>query len=191
MPLPRRAAQDLDGRKPEEFERIHPGIRERWQPESDEPQIHRRLADWYGKVLDSSPAPSAVFEVVYHLCRAAATGFNHGARLDPQTDALGWATDKVVAARAMLRTHRFLIQTRGYSRESCRRLIHIRDTLYLPIVSRATAVEPQDDGRLQSKVQDLRVTCTEIIPTIPRGGRRQQGISTAARMGAACRPALG
>lgn len=42
-----------------------------WNPKMAEPRIHAELAQWYDSVLEASDAPAAVFEIVYHLCRAA------------------------------------------------------------------------------------------------------------------------
>ena len=96
-----------------------------WNTEADEAEIHYRLAQWYRRVLSSSNSPAALFEAVYHLCRAAQTRIVALATLD----GFEFASDQLDEASSILRTHSFLIQTHGYSRGSCRRLEFIRDNI--------------------------------------------------------------
>ena len=143
-----------------QMEALLPGSGEHWQARQDEPQLHSLLADWYARVFDSSSTPPAAFEVIYHQCRAAHTRLE----LLADTAAVRWAAERVVAACSFLRTHRFIIQTRGYSRESCRRLEHIRDTL-CPAIRQSESAATVD---LNRQVQRLAIICTEIMRAIAR-----------------------
>lgn len=116
------------------------------------------LAEWYGKVLDASESPAAVFEAVYHLCRAAETslGLNNGKT--------GLACERLEAAAALLKVNSFLIQTHGYSRGSCRHLEYIRDTLCKSIRERLKPIPPE----LFNATQRLQIVCTEVMRMIAR-----------------------
>src|SRR5262249_54926743 len=67
---------------------------------------------------------------------------------------------------ALLKTNSFVIQTRGYSRGSCRRLEHIRDTLCKAILENASDSESR--RRLWSATRRLRVACSEVMRAIAR-----------------------
>lgn len=129
-----------------------------WNPQATEPEIHGMLAEWYGKVLDASESPAAVFEAVYHLCRAAKTS------LELDKDKTDPAYEWLEAAAALLKTNGFLIQTRGYSRGSCRHLEYIRDTLCKSIRDKFT----QGPGDLLTAIQRLQIVCTEVMRMIAR-----------------------
>jgi hypothetical protein len=130
----------------------------RWDPKAYEPKIHGKLAEWYVKVLDASESPAAVFEAVYHLCRAAETSLKLG------KDKTSLACERLEAAAALLKTNGFLIQTRGYSRGSCRHLEYIRDTLCKSIREKFT----QGSGALLTAIQRLQIVCTEVMRMIAR-----------------------
>lgn len=129
-----------------------------WEPESSESEIHERLSEWYVKVLDASESPAAVFEAVYHLCRAAETakGLTEG-----QTER---ACQMVEAAAALLKSNGFLIQTQWYSRGSCRHLEYIRDTLCTIIRGKLDS----DCAELFDATQRLRIVCTEVMRMVAR-----------------------
>jgi hypothetical protein len=133
-----------------------------WHPEDDEPEIHESLAGWYGKVLDASDAPPSVFEIVYHLCRAADTAISRrGAK------GIEFAGTKIEAAAALLKTHSFLIQTHGYSRGSCRRLEYVRDTL-CDKIDTLGSIDTVASKDLQRATLRLRIVCTEVMRAIAR-----------------------
>ncbi|HST24166.1 MAG TPA: SIR2 family protein [Blastocatellia bacterium] len=127
-----------------------------WEPEKDEPEIHERLAEWYGKVLDASESPAAVFEAVYHFCRAAE------ASLTLNRSESAWPCKQIEAAAALLKANGFLIQTHGYSRGSCRHLEYIRDTLC------PSDLDPDSESELCDAAQRLRIVCTEVMRMIAR-----------------------
>lgn len=151
-------------------------ILDRWNPKIEEPEIHTKLAAWYGKVLDASEAPAAVFEAVYHLCKAAESC------LEQDPPELFSGCERLDSASSLLKTNTFLIQTHGYARGSCRRLEHIRDTLCIHILGRAAqsqkAKEPTPasghgqaqrvETQLEDSVRRLRMTCTEVMRAIAR-----------------------
>ncbi|HYP08120.1 MAG TPA: hypothetical protein VER03_17945 [Bryobacteraceae bacterium] len=133
---------------------------ESWTPQTDQAEIHNELARWYNKVLDASDAPPSAFEVVYHLCLAAASAMKHNPEL---SDA--WIDEKVEAAAALLKTHAFLIQTHGYSRGSCRRLEYIRDTLCDRLDSMS---KHRPNASFARNIGRLRKVCTEVMRAIAR-----------------------
>lgn len=133
-----------------------------WDPTTDEPRIHSRLAGWYEKVLDASESPASVFEAVYHLCRAAQTYLE----LDnPKTDR---ACRRVEAASALLKANSSLIQTFGYSRGSCRHLEYIRDTLCKSISDKLKSAPDEWSNELSDSIKRLRIVCTEVMRVIAR-----------------------
>jgi len=134
-----------------------------WNPAGDEPKIHAALAEWYEQVLDASDAPAAALEMAYHYCRSAETKLELAE--GDRANAMVWASEKVDAATASLKAHGFLIQTNGYSRGSCRRLEHIRDTLCDWI--RKFSLDQQSED-LRRSLTKLRVTCTEVMRAIAR-----------------------
>ena len=127
-----------------------------WRPTDDEPAIHAALAEWYAKVLDVSEAPAAVFEVVYHFCKAAETYVWRNREEDVLL-----ARESLGAAAALLKRSSFLVQTHGYSRGSCRRLEHIRDSL-------CKRIQDRSPDSLQQSIQRLRIVCTEVMRAIAR-----------------------
>ncbi len=133
-----------------------------WHANAREFDVHTDLADWYSRVLDASESPAAVFEIVYHQCRAARV------HLD-QVGAKGtsWACARLDAASALLKSQSYLIQTRGYSRGSCRRLDHISESLCTSIGKGAKpGVAP--NPALSNSLTRLRVVCAEIKRAIAR-----------------------
>ena len=129
-----------------------------WKAKGVEPEIHTLLAKWYEKVLDASGAPAAVFEAVYHLCRAA-EGY-----LEPTVDprqGIVKACQRLDAATALLKVNSFLLQAQGYPRASWRRLGYTRDELCIGL-----AEKKRDSVALQAAAQRLRVTCTEVMRAI-------------------------
>jgi hypothetical protein len=124
---------------------------------SSESEIHRKLARWYEKVLDASEAPAAVFEAVTHLCRAAHRDLTY--YRDPEKAILAFD-----AAASLLRTNSFLIQTRGYARGSCRRLIHIRGLCSeMEEKDIPNDVAAQDRKRLIQASRGVQIACTEVM----------------------------
>lgn len=110
------------------------GTLSNWSGLELDAEIHQRIAHWYIKILNATGSPSAVFEAVDHMCRAAESILSK--RFNPGSTDKGKANDLaeeayscILTARAVLRSNSFLIQTRGYSVNSCRRLTLIRDML--------------------------------------------------------------
>lgn len=89
-------------------------------------EIHGDLAVWYRRVLAAADAPPPLFEAIYHALKAAVASLEYK---NNGLDAERW----VAWAAALLHSHEFLVQTRGYSRGSCRRLQDIRER-WLPRV---------------------------------------------------------
>jgi hypothetical protein len=85
-----------------------------WTPDADEPEIHYCLSQWYRHVLSTSNSPAAVFEALYHLCQSARTSLIAPVNVKKST----LACARIDEASSLLRTHSYLIQTHGYSRES-------------------------------------------------------------------------
>ena len=123
-----------------------------------ESEIHRKLARWYEKVLDASEAPAAVFEAVTHLCRAAKRDLTSNPK-DPKVEC---ALDVLDAASALLRTNSFLIQTHGYARGSCRRLIHIRG-LCRDMEQEVRKGELATGDKLIRALRGVQIACTEVM----------------------------
>lgn len=121
-----------------------------WTPKEDEGDLHTELAKWYEKVLDASENPAAVFEALYHFCRAAQRFAGHD---------VVRARQRLEAASALLKVNSLLIQTQGYARGSCRRLGHIR-TLCRPL--------EKEEPELWPAVRRLQRTCTEVMRAIAR-----------------------
>lgn len=145
-----------------------------WDPRITMPSVHWQLALWYRRVMEASRMPAAVFEAVYHACRAA-----EALLLKPQFEAhdLQTAIERIQWSSSLLRANSFLIQTQGYSRGSCRRLGHIREERCDAIDSRAivltaNAATQRTAGALTEKLKDavqaLRVRCTEVMRAIAR-----------------------
>ncbi len=131
-------------------------ILEKWDPISKEPEIHASLAKWYEKVLDASESPAAVFEAVYHLCKAAR-------RYVEATPCKCQEAHRCLdAGSALLKTNSFLVQTRGYARGSCRRLTHIRRL--------CESIRPSigADNKVVGAARLLEITCTEVMRAIAR-----------------------
>jgi hypothetical protein len=148
---------------------------EDWKSELDEGKTHFLLAEWYRQVLSSSKSPAAIFECVYHLCRAAQAEL----KLSVDPEAVAFSANRLEEAASLLRSHSFLVQTHGYSRGSCRRLEFIRDSLCIDILdflepslrsskrnSSATVNLPID--RIQRAATWLRIRCTEVMRAIGR-----------------------
>lgn len=129
-----------------------------WEPKIDEPEIHVKLAEWYEKVLEASEFPAAVFEAVYHLCRAAEI------TLELDKDQIQVACDRLEAAASLLKANSFLIQTHGYSRGSCRHLEYIRDTLCKAVQENV----PQIPEPLFNAIHRLQIVCTEVMRMVAR-----------------------
>lgn len=145
---------ELRGRQYEDARKIL----KRWKKRRRfEPEIHTRLARWYEKVLDASGSPAAVFEAVYHQCRAAD---GHLELAKDSEDGIEKACQRLDAATALLKVNSFLLQTQGYPRGSWRRLAYTRDDLCVTLAGR------QNHAELASAAQRLRVTCTEVMRAI-------------------------
>jgi hypothetical protein len=139
---------------------------------ADEAQTHIDIAGWYEKVLDVSRAPPVVFEIAYHHCRSAE------ARLRQSQSASDFelARASVQAASTLLRTHGLFVQTRGYSKGSCRRLIHLRDSvcgwIWREVKEKPVPVpensheSPQQ--QLARSLLQLQNDCTEMMRAIAR-----------------------
>jgi hypothetical protein len=134
-----------------------------WDPTREAADIHRALADWYTKVLDSSSSSSAIFEIAYHLCKSAEAEL----RYSRESEKIQRARTMIEASAALLGTHRLLIQMRGYSRESCRRLDYTRGAL-AEDVRRATPASHQDAHLITEALRNLDIVCTEIMRAIAR-----------------------
>jgi hypothetical protein len=168
--------EGLIRRKPGGFIWMHSRSREQLRDEfaqglfgstpSREAALHYALAKWYMKVLDVSLAPPAIFEAVHHLCRSTMPTKDDGVE--------SWnsrAVDRMHAAAALVRSNAFLIQTRGYSRGSCRKLEFIRDRL-----TRDVAFEDDKDRQcvwppspqLQDAIRNLRLITTEVMRAVAR-----------------------
>ena len=149
--------------------------RPKWDSEGDAAEIHRELAEWYRRVLAASDAPAAVFEAVYHACRAARSSL-HALKKD---DVMAHARRLIQWAASLLHFHRFLVQTHGYSRGSCRCLEYIRDSLCSDVLDRAKNLTPRqcrstkgdvnrDRAELRAAILLLRVRATEVMRAIAR-----------------------
>jgi hypothetical protein len=156
-------------RKPGGFIWMHSLSRERlrtafldnkkWKTASQKSALHHALARWYMKVTDVSVAPAAVFEAVYHLCLSAAP--------IPSETSDAWnarATQNIKAAVSFLKANTFLVQTRGYSRGSCRKLEYLRDTLALDVCKRRRT----PGHELKQAIRALRIACTDVMRAIAR-----------------------
>lgn len=157
--------------------KIDPKRLEDWAPEDDAPDIHWNLAKWYRRVMSASDSPGALFEAMYHACMSARTlprtsGFDCMAAPRVMAERINWAS-------ALLQTHGFMVQTRGYSRGSCRRLESLRDIVASRIeeaISKIVTAEKFDRaGDLRSLFNPvygallrLRLRCTEIMRAIAR-----------------------
>jgi hypothetical protein len=138
-------------------------ILRKWAAARTEGKIHTKLAHWYETVLGASEAPPAIFEAVYHLCKAAESYLQH----ETAIEGVALACERLDSAAALLKSNTFLIQTHGYARGSCRRLNHIRHVLCLDIM-KAVASKSSDAIRLSRSVQRLRIICTEVMRAIAR-----------------------
>ncbi len=139
-----------------------------WDSLSDTAEIHWHLALWYRRVLAASGAPAAVFEAVYHACRSAECFV-----AEPFTvDRLQQCADRLNTASSLLHSHAFLIQTKGYSRGSCRRLTHIRDTR-CPVIARALPlacdyIDVKALAKVETAIRTLQIGCTEVMRAVAR-----------------------
>lgn len=120
------------------------------------------------RVLAASAAPSAAFEAVYHACRSAECF-----AVEPFTfDRLQQCADRINTASSLLHSHAFLIQTKGYSRGSCRRLTHIRDTR-CPVIARALpsaadCIDVKMLAKVEAAIRTLQIGCTEVMRAVAR-----------------------
>jgi hypothetical protein len=128
-----------------------PEVLQDWHPNETLESTHYHLAAWYVKVLDATRSPSPIFEATYHLCRAAAAA-------KEQED----AARHLYRASSMLKTNAFEIQTRGFSRGSCRRLEQIKQM--------GLSLWKDDDTRseLKKSIAHLVVVCSEVMRAIAR-----------------------
>lgn len=121
-----------------------------WRPAGIEATLHTDLAKWYEKVLDASENPAAVFEALYHFCKAAE---RYAAR-----NLIVLARQRLEAASALLKVNSFLIQTQGYARGTCRRLGHIR----------TLCAQLEEKRGLMPAARQLRKGCTEAMRAVAR-----------------------
>jgi hypothetical protein len=140
-----------------------------WDVEKEIPDVHWKLALWYRRVLLATDTPGAVFEAVYHSCKAAEMRLRDS---DPPggaqvVECIDWAS-------ALLRSNEFMIQTRGYSRGSCRRLDGIRYE-YVAAINDAlqkavkdSRLTPEEGRRVEFSLRKLRIIATEIMRAVAR-----------------------
>lgn len=143
--------------------RLSPEIFRGWNPQNDESAIESELAQWYRRVLEASNAPAALFEAIYHACRAAEARLgllNDTKRFTHASERIRWAAD-------LLYSHSFLVQTQGHSRGSCRQLAYIRSILCDAIDAKAFQSDRQSRS-VRSATLGLRIRCTEVMRAIAR-----------------------
>lgn len=111
-----------------------------WNATAHQADIHLSLSTWYRKVLDATGTAACVFEIVDHLCWAAADLLEYESvrfiedeqhplvevPVDEDTR-IFIATKHLKAARELLTEHLFLIQTQGYPGASLSRLKFLRN----------------------------------------------------------------
>ncbi len=148
-----------------------------WQPELDFPDIHWQLALWYRRVMTASDSPGALFEAVHHACMSVrATIINCNSRRTASVCELIEAVNRLNWATALLQAHGFMVQTRGYSRGSCRRLDNVRGRLSRSILRQVDKLRHLLEGEafkepielLDTAVLRLRLRSTELMRAIAR-----------------------
>ncbi len=152
-------------------------IIEEWKPEREAPGIHWELAHWYRRILAASRFPGAVFEAVYHAIRSAEELILSAIRPDLSARRPGMlkvACDRIDWASSLLHAHAFLVQTQGYSRGSCRRLLDLRRERCQRIddaIHPALTLEPKSVAiarTVKAATRRLRIRCTEAMRSIAR-----------------------
>ena len=124
--------------------------------------IHWRLAQWYRRILSAVETPTPLFEAVYHALKSAVANLRSGTNPAVALRRLGWAT-------SLIQSHGFMIQTRGYSRGSCRRLEDIRLRRLLDVDDLVSQLPP---GPAKRRLMDasvvLSLKCMELMRAIAR-----------------------
>lgn len=119
-------------------------------------EIHLELARWYELVLDSTSAPAGVFEAAAHYAMAA--------RLFGDSSLPGKCVQSLQACRSVIYANRWLIQTHGYSRGSCRHLEAIAE--HIETWVRVPAISEEDN--VVDEARKVWQVCAEVMRQIAR-----------------------
>lgn len=145
-----------------------------WHPENLVSEIHWRLALWYRRIMTAAETPGALFESVYHACKSAESLLTKAlsrAKAAQAAERLNWGT-------AVLQAYGFMIQTRGYSKGSCRRLDDIRKekaamiSVALEKAAQSSRLRRAVTGPwarvVEQAILRLQIRCTELMRAIAR-----------------------
>ena len=129
--------------------------------------VHWHLAKWYKKVLASTSSPGAVFEAIHHACESAFALIADQKKVESKTASL--VAERISWATSLLTSNSFLIQSQGYSRNSCRRLRHVRDSHCSRIKNVISQHKTPSVGKaIKANVITLQIRCYEIMRAIAR-----------------------
>ena len=135
-----------------------------WSPQEKAAEIQWELALWYQRVALAAQVPQAVFEAMYHACLSA----THLCPSQPSPMDLRRMVERVKWATALLHAFTFLVQTSGYSRNSCRRLTYLSETIAGKIIEVIGVTNDPDRQKVRNAVRMFRIRCTEAMRNVAR-----------------------